>query len=143
MGCFSTSKWPFIVNWSFRFAGPVWASLGDKCATFFIHAAKFADEPISVHLMNRKAISPSTNTRRSAKQRKKQEETQQVENPTTEKRYHPFVQGLLDELPQIDQFESWSTEEQVTWLNTAASIFGLLSKQGQKITVQISTEKAN
>jgi len=55
--------------------------------------------------------------------------------------YHPFVQGLLDELPQADQFTEWSLHDQAEWLQAAASIFKLLSKKKGKIIVEVREEK--
>lgn len=45
----------------------------DKAAAFFIAAANFADEPLSVHLKARKPVASSSSSRKSSKQRKKQE----------------------------------------------------------------------
>lgn len=47
--------------------------------------------------------------------------------PATPKRdFHPFIDGLLEELPNRGQ--SWSKEDQQKWLDTAKSIFGLIYK---------------
>lgn len=55
--------------------------------------------------------------------------------------YHPFIQGLLDELPDTEAFANWSIEEQAEWLRTAAGIFKLMSKQ--KGRIEISVKNAN
>lgn len=39
---------------------------------------------------------------------------------------NPFIQGLLEKLPQPET--EWELEDRVKWLNTAASIFGLIYK---------------
>lgn len=54
--------------------------------------------------------------------------------------YHPFVQGLLDELPASDKFVEWTLTEQAEWLSAAASIFKLLSKQKGKISITATEE---
>jgi hypothetical protein len=54
--------------------------------------------------------------------------------------YHPFVQGLLNELPATEDFPNWTVEEQAEWLRTAAGIFKLMSKQAGRITVEIEKQ---
>lgn len=51
--------------------------------------------------------------------------------------YHPFIQGLLDELPDTDSFANWSINDQAEWLRTAAGIFKLMSKQRGRIEIEI------
>lgn len=51
--------------------------------------------------------------------------------------YHPFIQGLLDELPVADDFPKWDIEEQAEWLRTAAGIFKLMSKQPGRIAIEV------
>ena len=41
--------------------------------------------------------------------------------------YHPFIQGLLQKLPEPDK--EWSLEARKKWLATAANIFGLMYTQ--------------
>jgi len=53
--------------------------------------------------------------------------------------YHPFVQGLLDELPDNDGFSGWSIDDQAEWLSAAAGIFKLLSKSKGRIVVTVAT----
>ncbi|QEE43965.1 hypothetical protein FVA81_04760 [Rhizobium sp. WL3] len=55
--------------------------------------------------------------------------------------YHPFVQGLLDELPRSDQFTQWELHDQAEWLQAAASIFKLLSKKKGRVEVKVWEEK--
>jgi hypothetical protein len=50
-------------------------------------------------------------------------------------RYHPFIEGLLSELPDKDKFAGWPIEEQAEWLIAAASIFKLLSKSKGRISI--------
>jgi hypothetical protein len=51
--------------------------------------------------------------------------------------YHPFIMGLLNELPAAPDFPKWSIEEQAEWLRTAAGIFKLMSKQSGRIVVEV------
>lgn len=51
--------------------------------------------------------------------------------------YHPFVQGLLEELPASEKFADWSVDDQAEWLIAAAGIFKLLSKQKGRISVKV------
>jgi len=51
--------------------------------------------------------------------------------------YHPFIQGLLDEIPDAEDFPRWDIEEQAEWLRTAAGIFKLMSKQPGRIVVEV------
>ena len=51
--------------------------------------------------------------------------------------YHPFIQGLLDELPEAGAYANWSTADQAEWLRTAAGIFKLMSKQLGQINVTV------
>lgn len=56
--------------------------------------------------------------------------------------HHPFIQGLLQTLPEPDQ--EWPLENQVTWLETAAHIFGLIYKREGKIRIEaepVSSQK--
>jgi hypothetical protein len=46
---------------------------------------------------------------------------------------HPFIQGLLKSLPAAES--DWSVQDRVKWLQTAASIFGLIYKGDGTITV--------
>lgn len=53
--------------------------------------------------------------------------------------YHPFIQGLLQTLPEPQTPKAqWSVEERAIWLQTAASIFSLLYEGKGK--VKITTE---
>ena len=42
--------------------------------------------------------------------------------------FHPFVQGLLKELPKAGT--PWPEEQRKLWLDTAASIFKMIYKDG-------------
>lgn len=57
--------------------------------------------------------------------------------------YHPFVQGLLDELPATNEFGTWPLEDQAEWLRAAASIFKLLSKSKGRIEISAKPSKDN
>jgi hypothetical protein len=52
--------------------------------------------------------------------------------------HHPFIEGLLQELPAKDEYASWTIEAQAEWLEAAAGIFKLLSKKKGKITVSVN-----
>jgi len=56
---------------------------------------------------------------------------------------HPFIEGLLRTLPEPET--AWSTADQAKWLQTAASIFGLIYRgDGQPISVTLpSASKEN
>lgn len=51
---------------------------------------------------------------------------------------HPFIDGLLKTLPPPQS--SWSVAERVKWLQTAASIFGLIYKGDGEIKVSTTSE---
>lgn len=61
------------------------------------------------------------------------------EPPTSE--HHPFVAGLLSELPPMNDYKDWRIEDQAEWLRAAASIFKLLSKQQGRIKIEVVGEK--
>lgn len=48
---------------------------------------------------------------------------------------HPFIQGLLDKIPEPET--DWSADARAKWLQTAASIFGLIYKGDGEITVSV------
>ncbi len=54
---------------------------------------------------------------------------------------HPFVQGLIEQLPKPNS--EWPVDEQVKWLQTAASIFGLMYKSESKGGVTVNINKNN
>ena len=47
---------------------------------------------------------------------------------------HPFIQGLLQTLPEPGS--EWPLDEQATWLETAAHIFGLMYQRRGKIQIE-------
>lgn len=53
---------------------------------------------------------------------------------------HPFVQGLLDTLPEPET--NWTVEGRAKWLQAAANIFDLMYKGDGNITVQAETKSA-
>ena len=53
---------------------------------------------------------------------------------------HPFIQGLLDKIPEPET--NWSADERAKWLQTAASIFGLIYKGDGEITVSVKPTNA-
>ena len=55
--------------------------------------------------------------------------------------YHPFIEGLLSELPKTDEFVKWTVQEQAEWLSAAASIFKLLSKAKGRVLVKAEPDK--
>lgn len=50
--------------------------------------------------------------------------------------YHPFIEGLLQALPQ--PASKWSVHEQAKWLQTAANIFGLIYEGDGEIKVEVN-----
>jgi hypothetical protein len=53
-------------------------------------------------------------------------------------RLHPFIQGLLDSLPEPET--NWAEEGRAKWLQAAANIFDLMYKGDANITVQGATK---
>lgn len=51
---------------------------------------------------------------------------------------HPFIQGLLKTLPAPDS--DWSVSERAKWLQTAASIFGLIYHGDGEIIIKVKEE---
>lgn len=64
----------------------------------------------------------------SAKNNSVEDNTQQPSSspPVPKKIFHPFIDGLLEELPAKGQ--PWSEEERQQWLDTAKSIFNMIYK---------------
>lgn len=57
--------------------------------------------------------------------------------------YHPFIQGLLKELPS--EGTDWETADRVKWLNAAAMIFDLIytdDETNKDLTIEASTDSA-
>jgi hypothetical protein len=48
---------------------------------------------------------------------------------------HPFIRGLLDTLPTPES--NWAAVEQAKWLQTAASIFGLIYKSAGSGEIEV------
>lgn len=48
--------------------------------------------------------------------------------------YHPFVQGLLDTMPEPGTM--WTIEGRASWLEAAANIFTLIYKGDGRISIQ-------
>jgi hypothetical protein len=53
--------------------------------------------------------------------------------------YHPFIEGLLKTLPNPETEPDWPVDQRAKWLQTAASIFGLIYKGNGEITVTKKT----
>jgi hypothetical protein len=53
--------------------------------------------------------------------------------PPRKGRLHPFIQGLLDSLPEPET--NWAEEGRTKWLQAAANIFDLMYKGDASITV--------
>jgi hypothetical protein len=53
--------------------------------------------------------------------------------------HHPFIEGLLERLPQPDTV--WSIEGRAAWLEAAASVFKLIYQGDGKITVTAQHER--
>jgi hypothetical protein len=54
-------------------------------------------------------------------------------------RIHPFIQGLLDSLPEPETL--WAEEGRTKWLQAAANIFDLMYKGDASIVVHAGTKK--
>jgi len=70
-----------------------------------------------------------------------QDEDHGNKNRVEDTTFHPFIKGLLDELPGKEEFSNWRIEDQAEWLQTAAGIFKLMSKQQGRIKVTVETSK--
>jgi hypothetical protein len=55
------------------------------------------------------------------------------------KRLHPFIQGLLDSLPQPDT--NWTVDGRAKWLQAAANIFDLMYKGSGEIHISVKDEQ--
>lgn len=53
--------------------------------------------------------------------------------------FHPFIQGLLDSLPENDA--EWLVRDRAKWLQTAANIFDLIYGTDGNITVTVNEER--
>jgi hypothetical protein len=53
---------------------------------------------------------------------------------------HPFVEGLLERLPEPDTV--WSIEGRAAWLEAAASVFKLIYQGDGRITITAETVSA-
>lgn len=58
---------------------------------------------------------------------------------TCEAQYHPFIQGLLQKLP--DPETEWSYEARAKWLQTAAHIFDLLYTANGAGSIEINAKQ--
>lgn len=68
-------------------------------------------------------------------------ETFPVSKPEpTKSAYHPFVQGLLDTLPEPQT--NWAVEGRAKWLQAAANIFDLIYKGSGNIEITTKSEKS-
>lgn len=52
--------------------------------------------------------------------------------------FHPFIQGLLQELPAAGT--DWEVEDQARWIKTAAQIFGMIYKSAVPVTTMIKVK---
>jgi hypothetical protein len=55
------------------------------------------------------------------------------------RRLHPFIQGLLDSLPEPDT--NWTVEGRAKWLQAAANIFDLMYKGSGEIQITAKGER--
>jgi hypothetical protein len=53
---------------------------------------------------------------------------------------HPFIQGLLDTLPEPGT--NWAVEGRAKWLQAAGNIFDLMYKGDGEITVKVEQNTA-
>ncbi len=98
-------------------------STSRKAIAFFLHAAAFAEVPLSPHFR-----SPRTTTRAPARRRTRAAAASAAQEASDENAapglaaapllaLHPFIQGLLRELPQDES--SWTAAKRVRWLQMA------------------------
>lgn len=64
------------------------------------------------------------------------EESEEKEKKPEKKKRHPFIEGLLDKLPEAET--EWTLEGRKKWLQTAANIFDLMYKSSDSDTGELS-----
>ncbi|WP_152553824.1 hypothetical protein [Bordetella bronchiseptica] len=119
----------------------------DKARQAFQRSAKFAGY---FEYGSDRLVAPVTNNQ-SQKAAAEEEAAQERETSKTAKldyrqahQLHPFVQGLIEKLPEPDS--NWSLIDRAKWLTTAANIFDLMyasnddhSNAGVKVTLEGKT----
>jgi len=112
----------------------------DKARQVFIRSARFAG---FFELAGDRLVKPSINGPPEASigngEVGETDSSEPPENPP----HHPFVEGLLRELP--DPETEWKLERRVKWLRTAANIFDMIyedSEQSREIQINIRQEDA-
>jgi hypothetical protein len=97
-----------------------------KAMAFFIAACKEAEIPLSAHIKLPKVNRSANAVRKKARPQSavEQEEEEEEERDDGRTDHHPFIQGLLEKLPEPDA--EWSMEARGRWLTTAANIFSLM-----------------
>ena len=66
---------------------------------------------------------------------------EQLNQPASrEQTFHPFIQGLLEKLPQPDA--EWSVDDRQKWLQTAAGIFDLMYKSADGGSVVVECKRS-
>lgn len=113
-----------------------------KCRTFFLHACRDAGVELGQRLLNGSV--PRTGAI-SAKRKKpaKLKQPDEIISPIIDQKkdngsggnLHPFIEGLLKTLPAPET--EWSSSDQAKWLQTAASIFGLIYKSDGSVIVAV------
>jgi hypothetical protein len=90
-----------------------------KARTFFTHAASEADIALGPHLVGGAANRPATRTTtpRRARARKQAKPQEQAPPLPPTPALHPFIQGLLQELPSAEG--TWTKPQRDRWLEMA------------------------
>ncbi len=96
-----------------------------KAVAFFLSASEFADLNLSPHFRRPKA---PPRQRSAGTRKQKASSTKETvdfrESPPPSSGFHPFIQGLLETLPEVG--DEWSLRERQAWTSAADKIFDLI-----------------
>lgn len=99
-------------------------STARKAIAFYLHAARFAEVPLSPHFRSPRTTDRPASSRRRTRGRQPDASLQvssegaaPATSQITSSDLHPFLQGLLRELP--DEGQSWTTSKRDRWLQMA------------------------
>ncbi len=98
-----------------------------KAIAFFIAAAKFAEVPISPHFKTPRVQSSAKRTTRARRDTgfpASPAPDDFKESPPPSSGFHPFIQGLLDTLPEVGT--EWPAQKRKDWTEAASRIFNII-----------------
>jgi hypothetical protein len=104
-----------------------------KQAGFFEHGNERLVEPIGID----DAVAPAPTAAKSEQVSTSRAPVKELVSATGEK-LHPFIEGLLKELPE--PYSAWSTTDRAKWIRAAQDIFELIyvSKEGAETELPLS-----